>query len=186
MSSRGILYRKLYDSYNIYNIIFATYIYFFNNRRITTKSEVITMNMPLMPRANANYSYSNNKDILLNPYTPPLKNDGYQLSSGVPINVRTQGYESNYSQIGILTPSSGNDQILPLMGRPLNNRDKWQYYTMSEKNNIKLPISRGKRSCTGEYGCDQIYDGDTVYIQGYNSVFKATIYENDMFRYLPF
>ena len=71
------------------------------------------------------------------------------------------------------------------MGRPLNNRDKWQYYTMSEINNIKLPISRGKRSCTNEYGCDQIYDGDTVYIQGYNSVFKATIYENDMFRYLP-
>lgn len=187
----GVFCIENYTTLVIFMILFlATYVYFFNERKITTRSEVITMNMPLMTRANANYGYSNNKDILLNPYTPPLKNDGYQLPSqdvrgGVPINVRTRGYESSYSQIGILTPSTGNNQILPLMGRPLNNRDKWQYYTMSEINNIKLPISRGKRSCTNEYGCDQIYDGDTVYIQGYNSVFKATIYENDMFRYLP-
>ena len=122
-------------------------------------------------------------DVLLNPYAPPVKNDGYFL----PINVRTQGVESAYRQVGILTPAAGGEKaILPLMGRPLIvGRDTWQYYTMSEKNNIKLPISRGKKSCMNEYGCDKLYDGDTVYVQGYNGVFNVTVYDNDVIRYLP-
>ena len=36
-----------------------------------------------------------------------------------------------------------------------------------------------------EYGCDKIYDGDTVYVQGYNGIFRATIYDNDVLRYIP-
>lgn len=121
-------------------------------------------------------------DVLLNPYAPPVKNDMYVM----PINVRTQGFDSNYSQMGILTSTNNKQTILPLMGRPLiTGRDMWQYYTMSETNNIKLPISRGKRSCTNEYGCDKLYDGDNVFVQGYNEVFNVTVYDNDVMRYLP-
>ena len=70
----GVFCIENYTTLVIFVILFlATYVYFFNERKITTRSEVITMNMPLMTRANANYGYSNNKDILLNPYTPPLK-----------------------------------------------------------------------------------------------------------------
>ena len=74
------------------------------------------------------------------------------------------------------------------MGRPLFvNRDKWQYYTMTDQNNsIKLPIVRGGRSCTNEYGCDKLYNGDTIYVEGYNEAFKTTIYDSDTVRYLPF
>ena len=121
-------------------------------------------------------------DVLLNPYAPPVKNDMYMM----PINVRTQGFDSSYRQVGILTSGSNKQVILPLMGRPLiSGRDMWQYYTMSEVNNIKLPISRGKRSCTNEYGCDKLYDGDNVFVQGYNEVFNVTVYDNDVMRYLP-
>lgn len=121
-------------------------------------------------------------DVLLNPYMPPLKDDMYVM----PINVRTQGFDSNYRQMGILTSTNNKQTILPLMGRPLiTGRDMWQYYTMSETNNIKLPISRGKRSCTNEYGCDKLYDGDNVFVQGYNEVFNVTVYDNDVMRYLP-
>ena len=121
-------------------------------------------------------------DVLLNPYVPPLKDDMYVM----PINVRTQGFDSNYRQMGILTSTNNKQTILPLMGRPLiTGRDMWQYYTMSETNNIKLPISRGKRSCTNEYGCDKLYDGDNVFVQGYNEVFNVTVYDNDVMRYLP-
>ena len=121
-------------------------------------------------------------DVLLNPYAPPVKNDMYVM----PINVRTQGFDSNYRQMGILTSTNNKQTILPLMGRPLiTGRDMWQYYTMSETNNIKLPISRGKRSCTNEYGCDKLYDGDNVFVQGYNDVFNVTVYDNDVMRYLP-
>jgi hypothetical protein len=78
--------------------------------------------------------------------------------------------------------------ILPLMGRKhMSGRDKWQFYTISGSGNLntKLPISVNGKSCTGEYGCDDIYNGDIVYVEGYNDTFKATIYENNQFQYLP-
>ena len=55
---------------------------------------------------------------------------------------------------------------------------------MSE-NNVKLPVSRNGRSCTNEYGCDDLFNGDTVYIEGYNDSFKVTIYDNYQPRYIP-
>jgi len=72
------------------------------------------------------------------------------------------------------------------MGRPLfTNRDKWQYYTLSEPNNIKLPVVKNGKSCTNEYGCDNLYNGDTIYVEGYNDAFKVTVYDNDTIRYIP-
>jgi hypothetical protein len=79
--------------------------------------------------------------------------------------------------------------ILPLMGRRnMAGRDKWQYYTISNTGNLntKLPVSVNGKSCTGEYGCDDITNGDVVYVEGYNDTFKATIYENSLFNYIPF
>jgi hypothetical protein len=145
-------------------------------------------------------------DVLLNPYTPPLRNDRYINSipqygippqygirpGFVPLNVSTNigAVDTSYRQVGILTPLNSLDdtltnKILPLMGRPLfTNRDKWQFYTTT-KNNIKLPVSRNGKSGTSEYGCDNIYDGDTIHVKGYNSAFKATVYDNDTIRYIP-
>lgn len=143
-------------------------------------------------------------DVLLNPYVPPLRNENYFnnpnsigpvfMPRAVPINVSTNigavSPDTNYRQVGILTPINGSNKnsILPLMGRPVFvNRNKWQYYTISNQhNNVKIPISRKGKSCTNEYGCDYIYNGDTVYAEGYNEVFKATVYDNDTMRYLPF
>jgi hypothetical protein len=107
---------------------------------------------------------------------------------GIPINIKTQGFNSNYSQIGILTRENGDEKILPLMGRPTHaNRSKWQYYTMSDSNNIvKLPVSRGGKSGTKDYGMDELFNGDNVYVEGYNDTFKATIYDNDSLEYIPY
>ena len=142
-----------------------------------------------------------NSDVLEDPYAPPLRNDSYfgginggggtntmmPMAAGIPINVRTQGppINTNYRQVGLLTRINGKETILPLMGRPLQkNRDKWQFYTMSDKNNsVKLPISFKKKSCTSEYGCDNIYNGDTVYVEGYKDAFQATIYDNAVMEY---
>ena len=130
-------------------------------------------------------------DVLMNPYEPPLRDDSVFISRsqrGVPINIPTQSVDSTYRQVGILTRENGKEMILPLMGKPLfTNRDKWNFYTMSDKNAmIKLPVSNKNRSCTNEYGCDNIYNGDTVYVEGYNDSFKATIYDNNVMRYIPF
>lgn len=108
-----------------------------------------------------------------------------QLRGAVPVNIESRGPSPAYTQIGILTRNG--DLILPLMGRRLM-RDKMQYYTISNTGNMntKLPISKNGKSCTGEYGCDEVYDGDTVFVEGYSDTFRATIYENSRFNYIPY
>ena len=139
------------------------------------------------------------QDVLQNPYAAPLKDERYFIPElnyappgSIPINVATNigAVDTNYRQLGILTPLNGvnKDNILPLMGRPvLTNRQKYQYYTISNQhNNVKLPVSVKGRSGTNEYGVDEIYNGDTVYIEGYNEAFRVTMYDNDTIKYLPF
>jgi hypothetical protein len=143
----------------------------------------------LFPRPS--YSFSNiDSDVLMNPYAPPLKDERVvqlnDVRGGVPININNRAVDTNYRQVGILKRMNGAEMILPLMGRPLYvRRDKWQYYTLSD-NQIKLPISFKSRSCMDEHGCDEIYNGDTVYVSGIDATFKTTIYDNAIMRYIPF
>jgi len=192
-------------------ILSAIGIYFFYSNYLKTALMPTPTSIPkttTMYSAPALFMMSSraNTDVLEDPYAPPLRNDSYfggigaanmfsmssSLSSSppvvtMPINIRTQGppINTNYRQVGLLTRINGKETILPLMGRPLQkNRDKWQFYTMSDKNNsVKLPISFKKKSCTGEYGCDNIYNGDTVYVEGYKDAFQATIYDNAVMEY---
>ena len=145
----------------------------------------------IFPRPN--YSFSNvQNDVLMNPYTPPLKDERVIMSNdvrgGVPININTRAVDTSYRQIGLLKRMNGEETLLPLLGRPLYvGRDKWQYYTMNDSNNqLKLPVSFKSKSCTSEYGCDEISNGDTVYVDGINATFQATIYDNATMRYIPF
>lgn len=132
------------------------------------------------------------KDVLLDPHHPPVKNDMiYSNLNNVklmPVNVATQSVKTDYRQVGILTRVNADDTILPLMGKPLiTNRDKWNYYTMNDKNNtIKLPIIFRNKSCTSQQGCDSLYDGDTVYVQGYKDLFRVTLYDNNSLEYIPY
>ena len=110
----------------------------------------------------------------------------------VPVNVNTSVIDTPYTQMGILTKQNGQNAepvILPLMGRSLwNGRDKWMYYTMTNSAgsiNTRLTIRVNGKSGTNEYGCDMISTGDTIYVDGYNDTFRATIYENAVLRYLP-
>ena len=139
---------------------------------------------PVTPLALAPISTRN--DPLQSEYAPPLKTESY----GLPINIKTRGVESNYSQFGILTRSGGSEtMILPLMGRRSSSgRDKYQYYTMTNSAgniNTKLPVSVGGRSCTSDMGCNEIFNNDNVYVEGYNDTFNATIYENALYSYIP-
>jgi len=125
-------------------------------------------------------------DPLTDINAPPLKNEGFVL----PINISTRGPELSFNQMGILTREQGkDDMILPLMGRRSSTgRDKHQYYTMSNSSgniNTKLPVSVKGRSCTSDLGCDEIFNGDSVYVEGYNDTFRATIYENALYKYIP-
>ena len=134
-------------------------------------------------------------DVFFDIYKAPLRDDrcmtggGSDIRGSIPINVSTQGCDdAKYRQVGILTRYGGKDEtILPLMGRPLfTRRDKWNFYTLNDKNNmIKLPVKVNGNSGTSEYGCDNVYNGDIVFVEGYNDAFKVTTYDNDIVRYLP-
>jgi hypothetical protein len=153
-------------------------------------------------------SYLVNKDYerVINPLLPPERRNHYidphshvMVSPGVPINIPTRGESGGYQQVGVLhkidttdeTMQIGNNSepvILPLMGAPTyNGSHKWTYYTATDKyNQIKLPITNKNRQCDSEYGCDELYDEDTVTIPAYNGSFKVKKYQFDKPRYLPF
>jgi hypothetical protein len=102
----------------------------------------------------------------------------------VPINIETRPSSGvDFVQVGIL--SRGQGEVLPLMGRKLS-REKWNYYAVSNSNMyLKLPVMVNGRDCMVEYGCDPIYSGDMVYVEGYGDGYKATVYQNSLMRYLP-
>ena len=117
---------------------------------------------------------------------------------GVRVNIATRGPTPKISQIGILSKMThsndsgpGSDpeaHILPLLGRKTYNRsNKWVYYTATDKyNQVRIPISHNGRDCGGEYGCDEIMDGDSITIPELNGSFKAKIYENTSLHYIPY
>ena len=146
--------------------------------------------------SNENLNKDTYNDVLLNPYTAPMRDDRIFNNNNnsnnsnfkIPINIPTQSFDTNYRQIGILTRVNGPETILPLLGKPLfSNRDKWNFYTMNDKNNmIKLPITFKNKSCTSQQGCDNIYNGDTVLVEGYNDIFRATIYDNNTMQNIQY
>lgn len=194
-------------------IVLILIIYFYYTLIIKTNNskqdtQYVLLNVP--PISNQSLSFAMNTSGLSDAVPPLRIADGappHGLRPAVPINIETRGTTMEYRQIGILTQSSNNTNknhhnketannlnnnsplILPLMGRQsMTGRDKWQYYTMSNSGfvNSKLPVSINGRSCTGEYGCDSIMNGDSVYVEGYDSTFRATVYDTASFQYLPY
>jgi len=141
-------------------------------------------------------------DPLSNAYVPPIKCDAGGLMNNpvimnipmnsIGINVPTQQYNVQYTQVGILTKRYGNNnEILPLMGRrTITSRNKWQYYTVSGGGGInlqaKLPVKVKGKTGSSEYGCEEVTTGDDVYVEGFQDTFQATIYESGMFSYIPY
>lgn len=162
-----------------------------NNTIAINRSDYNPFLTAIYPKAN--FSFTNDENsVLMNPYVPPLKDDRIvrtnDVRGSIPININTRAVDTSYRQVGILKRMNGPEMILPLMGRPLYvGRDKWQYYTMSDSNNsIKLPVSFKSKSCTSEYGCDEVSNGETVYVDGIDATFQATIYDSNISRYIPF
>ena len=125
---------------------------------------------------------------LYNPLVPPARADPYHF--GVPVNIPTRGLVSSYQQIGALysTNNSGRPHILPLFGKPIHpGASKWLYYTStSDYQSVKIPIHKDGRKCQGDFGCDEIYEGDHVNVHPYKCKFKVSLYDLEKPRYLPY
>lgn len=170
--------------------IMSLFIVYLLYRQNGSNVIVITQPPSHLPASSSSLGNNNNEnnDPLSNAYLPPLRNNNNFIK---PKPIPTQSFDTNYQQMGILTRNNSNhhNEILPLMGkRKMTSRYKWQYYTISSGHGnlqTKLPVSVKGKSCTGEYGCDEIYNNDSVYVEGFKDVFVATIYENNTFEYIP-
>jgi hypothetical protein len=195
------------ENYSMFFIVVCVIIVTYLIYSTVIKQNIVVNNSPSekivikeTSRENGSWipSWPYTNDPLLNPYSPPVRDERYFVPGfngipmgAVPINISTNigAVDTQYRQLGIMTSTNTKGKIIPLMGRPLfTNRDKWQYYTMSSEgnSNMKLPISRNGKSCTNEYGCDKLYNGDTVYVEGINEPYRITTYDNDTIKYLPF
>ena len=158
------------------------------------------------------YHKPNSNNIFKDPFVPPLKPIWNQLQQNpnhshlpnhihVPINVSTNYKNFPYRQVGILRRSTHDDEnreratILALLGRPIHSsRNKWQYYTMTDKSNgIKLPIKLKKQgkgcgtstvTTLSSYGCNELNSGDIVTVDGYNNDFLVSIFDSDTLEYI--
>jgi len=95
-----------------------------------------------------------------------------------PVQKVPQGYQ----QVGVLvSQDSAEDKpiIMPLFGRKMYSKDRWEYYTASDEYHMwRIPVSINNRDCQDDVGCDEIYNGDNVTVPDYaNKVFAARIYK---------
>ena len=141
------------------------------------------------------YAYSNKKESVgaeknvktsLCPQCPPCQTSCPcpKAESAIPVypkELPTYDNSREYQQVGILTSNDDTEPIiLPLFSKRANNhRDRWNYYTTTDKNTmLRLPISHDNMKCDDDIGCNEIYDGNTLYIEMYRGkTFKATIYK---------
>ena len=189
-----------FENMTLFIILIVLLLFFYLWLRITDLGKKIDtikpeVNMVMKPEVNMDTKVDQSRcgpgrgDPLTNPYVPPIRCDS---EMSLPAQIPTQKYDIEYKQVGILSREDDTTQILPLFGRRLNSaRQKWQYYTISGGGpggnlQTKLPILVKGKNASGEYGVDEIYNRDEVYVEGFGKSFKVTIYENGMFSYLPY
>lgn len=97
-------------------------------------------------------------------------------------------YESTISQVLPTNSTSTRTQILPLYGRPTYPAsNKWNFYTSTDGYHLlRIPVFYKNKNCTGEYGCDELYDGDFVRVEEYGKTYRVRLYETEQLRYIPF
>lgn len=125
---------------------------------------------------NGNRHHGHNRHIPL----PPERESEYARDA-LPMSIATNGGPSPYQQVGILKKQDDNPEheeiLLPLFGSKMqSNRDRWQYYTVGAGAGT-LPIRVGNRDCFDRNtGCQELYDSDSVTIDGLNGVYNVMMY----------
>ncbi len=113
---------------------------------------------------------------------PPYRSN----QAGYLPTIPTKGKPTEFTQIGILTNEAKNN-TLPLYGRQLyTSSSKWNYYTSTGSfHSISIPIKINNRDCDTEIGCDELYTGDTIFIDELNDTFTVKIYKSRQYYYDP-
>ena len=122
------------------------------------------------------FIYENERNM----QTPPAK----------PFYYPTRGVPQSYQQYGVLIGEErrhrGEQTILPLIGRQTHpGSSRYHYYTSTNGYHpMKLPVVHKKRTCNDSTGCEEIFGGNIVSVNGYDYDFKADIYPSPDLQYI--
>ena len=113
-------------------------------------------------------------------YNPPTYRD-VSNNNIAPINIQTRGPLGQPQQVGVMYKVNGNDNdMLPLFGRrKYPNDNKYEYYTIMGRFDVKVPVITKNRN-------DELGNNDVVFIKGRSSPYRVTIYETDFPQYIPY
>jgi hypothetical protein len=138
-----------------------------------TQTKYVLVPPPIQDPTTSQRDYETYRFI--HPMMPPLRRGPFNLSSR---SRYRYGDTVSFNQMGFLHNPENLDQIMPLMGRRLHSQ-KYEYYTFHHSNpDIKIPIKIS--------GDKEILDSDNITIEPYSKTFKATIYDLDTPKYVPF
>lgn len=107
-----------------------------------------------------------------------------------PFYYPTRGLPQSYQQMGVLIGEErrhrGEQTILPLIGRQTHpGSSRYHYYTSTNGYHpMKLPVVHNKRTCNDSTGCEEIFSGNLVSVNGYDYDFKADIYPSPDLQYI--
>lgn len=98
-----------------------------------------------------------------------------------PINITTRGPLGNPQQIGNIYKIYGDhNDVLPLFGRrKYPNDSRYDYYTITGQWGTKVKVITKNR----DY---ELGTNDIVFLQGFKSPFRVTIFESDFPQYIPY
>jgi len=128
------------------------------------------------------YDYNKIYNPLEQPSRRIPRNELYPYHLKRNIDIPSQGYPDNFSQLGILIKQNDNNsenKILRLFGRQEYPRsERYEYYTAinSGLDQIKIPLDIKRR---------ELYDDDIVYVKELDSNYRVQLHKYDAPKYYP-
>lgn len=170
-------------------------IYFYNEKKksekYNLKNDIDNLRLEMQLKDNLSKDHRRLKNPLEPPeYTYPSFKVSLPINRvGIPININSRGPNISYQMMGTLTHTdevTNETTLYPLYGRPTySGSSNYNYYTQNDKYNpIKIPITLNGKNCVNEYGCSEIYDGDTIDL--HNKTFNVQLYGLDAPKYIPY
>jgi hypothetical protein len=103
----------------------------------------------------------------------------------IPINIPTQGLPESFQMTGNINVDG---KMLPLYGRRtmMGSSDRWNYYTRTDTfNPVPIPLRYKNRDCMDDIGCQELYSGEHVVLDGTGENGKVRLFRYDGPKYVP-
>jgi hypothetical protein len=105
--------------------------------------------------------------------------------ASIPINIPTQGIPESFQMTGNINVDG---KMLPLYGRRTmrGSSDRWNYYTRTDTfNPVPIPLRYKNRDCMDDIGCQELYSGEHVVLDGTGENGKVRLFRYDGPKYVP-